>query len=80
MFVTVSYPQDDDMSKETKYDYMQWFIADIPRTDGSGCSKGGAVSYANAALFTANNRSVKAARFTSSHGLLSSSADFIGAR
>ena len=29
-----------NMSRETKYKYLQWFISDIPRTDGSGCSKG----------------------------------------
>ena len=30
----------DDMTDETKYKYLQWFISDVPRTDGSGCSKG----------------------------------------
>ena len=30
----------EDMSSDTKYKYLQWFISDIPRTDGTGCSKG----------------------------------------
>lgn len=29
-----------DITTDTKYKYLKWFIADIPRADGSGCSKG----------------------------------------
>ena len=35
-----------NMTTDTKYKYLQWFISDIPRTDGSGCSKG-KISYTN---------------------------------
>ncbi|XP_063677741.1 NPC intracellular cholesterol transporter 1-like [Bolinopsis microptera] len=59
---------------------MQWFISDVPRTDGSGCSKGGAVSHSNSVKFSSSNRSVISGRFTSSHGRLSTSHDFITAR
>ena len=29
-----------DVDKDTIYEYLQWYISDIPRTDGSGCTKG----------------------------------------
>ncbi|KAL5252669.1 hypothetical protein ACHWQZ_G015444 [Mnemiopsis leidyi] len=69
-----------NITTDTKYQYLQWFISDIPRTDGSGCSKGGAVSYANSAKFSPSNRSVLSGRFTSSHGVLATSHSFITAR
>jgi len=70
----------DDITVDTTYKYLLWFISDIPRTDGEGCSNGGAVSYANSAVFSSSNRSVVAAKFGSSHGLVSSSPGFIKAR
>ena len=28
------------MTREERYAYLRWFLEDIPRTDGSGCSSG----------------------------------------